>query len=440
MNDVKSKRISIVKKAFRDQSSREPRVGDTLTEFQRSSGFRKPSSGRAVLQDSGVARSMTDAAMLATVAAHKNEDGTPFFDYEKADGSYLKNMVKVLSHLREERDNSLSSFTRANPELWSAINGFVKIDALRHRGYTTLIPSNHSGVRIRRGDPDNHDEHFLSGDDLINNEGDINEAVISGSSHGILTDSGNHNIMNTGTHHYAHDMAQFVLQGLHNDHEGGEIPTENDYYQNTLIPRIHKLIETYRKTRPFGARTYSVRPTTGANPLNKEVAQAVSLFGEHGYHGRPAPPQAGFLGPDAESHVEAQRYARDVHKHLMSQVMNFHQSPDSGGRHYLPGQNEFDEMNGAHMRHINALAVNLSALGLRGPQLRTAIQLGSHLWAKDWHEEKRESYKLGNNVAPSTPVRWTPDHQDWGGAHAAWMKAIPITKTTMHTVAEPWRG
>jgi hypothetical protein len=36
MNDVKSKRISIVKKAFRDESSREPRVGDTLTEFQRS--------------------------------------------------------------------------------------------------------------------------------------------------------------------------------------------------------------------------------------------------------------------------------------------------------------------------------------------------------------------------------------------------------------------
>lgn len=386
------------------------------------------------------------AALLATIISRGH-------DYEK-DGASPE-LLKSISDAKDLRHGSLATFLEKVPGLWDHIQYLVQKDAVRHLGNPSNVIVPGMGVPDQGGGggghPDTHDAssnavikptmgvnlHALDATEVNNRLTDTPTPIGVSTPHG-----GKHsfNAINTGLHHYADDAAQFILQSLHNKFRLHEEPLPSalemirDHALDTDGQGGHRtpgLMSLYRQTRPWGIHSVQQVDSNNAPRIYKHP-QMTTFFGDHNA-------ENAFLGHTRDALLDAQIHVQASHAHLMNGVLGFHASQTAGGRHYLPSQQAFDEMNGAHMRHLNSLAGNLVAMGLTGNQLKNAIRLGSHAWAHEWHKEKGVDYTLGKNSAPSSPIIWRPEHATWQGAHVAWGKSAGLTSRTLNSQPEPWR-
>lgn len=377
------------------------------------------------------------AGLLAAIASSGH-------DYEKQGAN--KELLDAISQAKQIRHDSLASFLEKVPNLWEYIQHTVQKDAVRHQGNASNIEVPGIGRDTHSARADAVIKPTL-GIDLHASTPEVVNGALYNSENGIGLDTphaGKYSFsaINTGLHHHGDDAAQFILQSLHNiykDHVG-DLPSAVEMVRDHVLDTrsstptqqtIPGLMSIYRQTRPWGIHSVQQLDANNVNRITKHP-QMTTLFGDHNADNA-------FMGHNRDALLAAQIHAKASHQHLMNSVLGFHNTQSSGGRHYLSGQREFNEMNGAHMRYINSLAINLVGLGLRGDQLKSAIRLGSHVWADDWHKEKGEEYKLGRNSAPSSPIIWKPEHATWHGAHAAWGKSTGLTPETLNLQPEPWR-
>ena len=434
MQKLKNALEQSTKKAFRPPRARSAGSGTyspTTLRFRELSGIPSGEDGHDLTKTSF-------AGLLATIVSLGH-------DYEKHGAE--KSFLDQISKAKDARHSSLASFLKKVPDLWDFIQHTVQKDAVRHQGNASNIEVPGMGRDTHSPRPDAVIKPTLRMD-LHSSQPHVVNGALYSSLNGIGLDTPHagkysFNPINTGLHHHGDDAAQFILQSLHNiykDHEGN-LPSALEMVRDHVLDTLPSypaqettpgLMSIYRQTRPWGIHSVQQLDGNNANQIIKHP-QMTTLFGDH--NGDNA-----FMGHNRDALLSAQIHAKASHQHLMNSVLGFHNTQSSGGQHYLPGQREFNEMNGAHMSYINSLAINLVGLGVRGNQLKNAIRLGSHVWADDWHKAKGVEYKLGRNSAPSSPIIWKPEHATWHGARAAWGKSTGLTPATLNLESEPWRS